>query len=46
MYENGEIISFLEKIGIKSFDTIAEIEDYLFREVNNMKMYEEVMIKK
>lgn len=46
MYENGEIISFLEKIGIKSFDTIAEIEDYLFREVNNMKMYEDVMVKK
>ena len=46
MYENCEIISFLEKMGIKSFDTIAEIEDYLFREFNNNKIYEDVMIKK
>ena len=46
IYDNGGIMQLLEKMGIKSFDTIAEIEDYLFRELNNTKMYEDVMIKK
>lgn len=46
MYDNGGIITFLERCGINSFDTIVEIEDYLFREFNNNKMYDDVMIKK
>lgn len=46
MYQKCELISFLEKQGVHSVSTIAEIEDYLFRELNDVKMYDEVMLKK
>lgn len=46
MYQRCELISFLEKQGVRSMSIIAEIEDYLFRELNNTKMCDEVMLKK